>query len=485
MDKLTSLLTIASLAACVSSPSAADDGNTASYQTVIAPGSFTQAPPASAGDITPSSAKPAVVAALRAEGPRALERLLSRYDRMSAGAEKRALAATIDKVAAQRYATFSRIYWYTDLEKAKAAAKRSGKHILSLRMLGRLDEDLSCANSRIFRIVLYANSKLSKYMRDKFVMHWSSERPAPRVRIDYGNGRVLERTITGNSIHYVLDADGRPVDAIPGVYAPVVFEQQLEDALAISKKIAPYSGATRQYQLGELHRQRMAARMKEWKALGAIRVPSFYGDRLQTPAEAAQLATVTKSGMEVNMLRTVSLGVKVGDLRDDPAAWAQLGLRLLPGAMPTRVAPGTKPAQRTGKRVTVMTGIPYVGRRFAVPAATSPIRVPKVLDDNSRALIAAIQPMDWKTSKPASAKQLERIATRLARDVVADTAKNEFAVRVQIRGMFQSNRSSNLTMLNRDIYAGVFNTPATDPWIGLSPGTFVALPRGGLVTAAR
>src|SRR5690349_11803443 len=88
------------------------------------------------------------VAGLRAEGPAALDRLLARYGARPGGPEKEDLERTIDAVAAQRYATFSRLYWYTDLAAAEAAARASGRPILSLRMLGRLDEDYSCANSR-------------------------------------------------------------------------------------------------------------------------------------------------------------------------------------------------------------------------------------------------------------------------------------------------------------------------------------------------
>jgi len=64
-------------------------------------------------------------------------------------------------------------------------------HFLSLRLLGRLDEDLSCANSRFFRISLYLNTEVSKLLRDRFILYWQSVRPAPRVTIDFGGGRKL------------------------------------------------------------------------------------------------------------------------------------------------------------------------------------------------------------------------------------------------------------------------------------------------------
>ena len=45
----------------------------------------------------------------------------------------------------------------------------------------------------------------------------------PKITIDFGDGRVVQRTITGNSIHYVLDANGRVIDGIPGLYGPAEF----------------------------------------------------------------------------------------------------------------------------------------------------------------------------------------------------------------------------------------------------------------------
>ncbi len=126
------------------------------------------------------------------------------------------LSAALDAVSQQKNSYLSGLYWYTDLDKAKAAAKRNGKPILSLRSLGNLNEEFSCANSRFFRTILYSNERISDVLRDRFVLHWKSVRPAPHVTIDFGDGRKLERTLTGNSIHYILDHDGPPHRCLAG-----------------------------------------------------------------------------------------------------------------------------------------------------------------------------------------------------------------------------------------------------------------------------
>lgn len=159
----------------------------------------------------------AAVAALRDAGQPAVDALLAAvrtrlgllatlpgraYDRYD---------AVLDRVAGQRLARNTGLYWFTDLERAEAEARRTGRPILSLRLLGRLDEQYSCANSRFFRALIYSDPRVKERLRDGFVLHWEPVRDtAPRITIDLGHGKVIERTITGNSAHLLLDAEGGP-----------------------------------------------------------------------------------------------------------------------------------------------------------------------------------------------------------------------------------------------------------------------------------
>ena len=193
------------------------------------------------------SADPAVVqqtvASLREAGPAGLGALLDQYDKSH---DPRLLPA-IDAVAGQHDAVFSRLYWYTDTAKASGAASAAHKPILYLRMLGKLTDEYSCANSRFFRTVLYANADVSKYLREHYVLVWVSERPVPVVTIDYGDGRVLKRTLTGNSIHYILTAQGHVVDALPGLYARKTFLAILGGAEQFAARQTLSPEAAKQY----------------------------------------------------------------------------------------------------------------------------------------------------------------------------------------------------------------------------------------------
>ena len=144
----------------------------------------------------------------------------------------------------QRDAVHSRLFWYTDLDRAVAAAESSRRPILSLRLLGRLDEELSCANSRFFRTVLYPDPEINQLLSERFVLHWESVRPVPRVTIDLGNGNVLQQTIAGDSAHYVLTPEGEVVDAIPGAHGPQTFPRPAPRHRAAGPSLPLSSGAS-------------------------------------------------------------------------------------------------------------------------------------------------------------------------------------------------------------------------------------------------
>jgi hypothetical protein len=144
----------------------------------------------------------------------------------------------------------ARLDWHTDIHAAITDAKRTKRPILSLRLLGRLDVEFSCANSRYFRTLLYPEPRVREAMSG-FVLHWQSLRPVPKVTIDFGNGRMLVRTITGNSLHAVLRSDGTPVDAILGLLSRDAFVSALERAM-------PMTTTSNAHELAEKHHDALA-----------------------------------------------------------------------------------------------------------------------------------------------------------------------------------------------------------------------------------
>lgn len=190
---------------------------------------------------------------------------------------------TLDQLCAQFAAHTSLLYWHTDLGTALAEARRTQRPILSLRLLGRLDEELSCANSRFFRRLLYPEPRINRVLRERFVLHWQSVRAVPKVTIELGDGRKIVRTITGNSLHLVLDPQGRPVDALPGLVAPDVFLAQLETA----------------HGLARIDRRALAQKHQQF-ALARVQPPQ------PTRAVRASMVAMTKHRVEMPVLRAIS-----------------------------------------------------------------------------------------------------------------------------------------------------------------------------------
>lgn len=402
------------------------------------------------------------IAALRDRGPAALEALLARYDH-AAPEDRDALAATIDAVAGQRYATTSRLYWYTDLARAEQAAQQLHRPILALRMLGDLRDDLSCANSRLFRATLYANAQVSAFLRAHFVLYWSTERVVPTVTIEFGDGRKIVRTTTGNSAHYVLDEDGHVLDVLPGLYAPTVFTRELDKSLALADQVRGLPDARRTRAIADYHAAAITATDRAWQRAG--NAPYVKGSKyllgtgdVDSALARAQAATMSKMVIEVPDLQKVGL-VQPGELPDDAALWSAIGQKVW------NIGDGAAAAPEPPSR------------RARAP------RVPPsmVLDAASRALITQLHNAG-PDGQRATAPELAAVIARLEQHIVADTALNQFTLRQTIHHQIAARPGADFATLNAWIYEAVFATPATDPWLGLRARTdFTGLPGDGVV----
>lgn len=183
--------------------------------------------------------------------------------------------------------TVAGLFWHTDLDVAIEVARRENKPILSLRLLGRLDEELSCANSRFFRKMLYVDPQVAQAMQS-YVLHWESVRPVPIVTIDYGNGTVVKRTLTGNSIHYLLSPQGQVIDALPGLMDADTFRRELNTFASFVMDRKSPDALGRYYRETE---QRLAA-------MSAAVEPA-------RPVDRAMRLAVSKAAIETRVLANV------------------------------------------------------------------------------------------------------------------------------------------------------------------------------------
>jgi hypothetical protein len=403
-----------------------------------------------------ASAATRATAELRELGPAGLEALRKVHageinlqmtnPLLAATPEWQRLSLALDTVSQQKDSYLSGLYWYTDFGQAKAAARAAGKPILSLRLLGKLNEEFSCANSRFFRTILYSNEEIARTLREKFILHWQSVRPAPRVTIDFGDGRKLERTLTGNSIHYILDQDGRPLDALPGLYGPAAFLRELTAVEGVLQQLSKKETGNLVQTIPLYQRNRLNKINLDWvadveKIGGKVPEGFIVTKREDGTPEALQVArlAVTKMVTEATILRSMIAAPEALGAVTDEAAWKKIAL-------------------------------------FHFADAE--------LDSRSIGLIQR-QTQKAFRAEPAersSEKTLARLLESLQMNIAMDTVRNQYLMHTKLYAWLIADPTrSDLDALNNKVYAELFLTPASDPWLGLfSSETYVALEGSGI-----
>lgn len=376
---------------------------------------------------------------LRGFGPRAVPALIEAIESdETLAADPTRWSDRLDAVCGMKDCGDARLFWFTDLSAALEQAQATGRPVLSLRLLGRLDEELSCANSRLFRLALYTHPQISQVLRAGWVLHWHTVREVPTVSIRFGPDQVgperfLEGTVTGNSIHYVLDTQGRIVDALPGLYGPGAFL----DALTVARLRAVEAGTESDGQF----------------VLGQLR---YHGDRAEVTWQALahdlRRLDVDKPAKVLAAMRTkVELGVVSDPVRTFSAREA---------------APRAMTKMRLEREVLAAVALD----------STLPGGARSALDWPA---IGALHP-EWNGPVPVNAAALQRRLSpganlgpaldTLSRLFLADTAQNEYALRLFLRRwLTRAKPVRDLEAFDERVYADLFLTPLSDPWLGLSP----------------
>ncbi|HEX7295012.1 MAG TPA: hypothetical protein VF251_04610 [Pyrinomonadaceae bacterium] len=395
----------------------------------------------------PSEAS-AAIAELRSIGPAGLQTLFEANRNaielhvanptLKATPEWSRIMAALDGVSQQKDSYLSGLYWYTDLSEARKAATAAGKPILSLRLLGKLTDELSCANSRFFRAVLYSNASVAQTLRDRFILHWESERPVPLITIDFGDGRKLQRTITGNSIHYILDNEGGLLDALPGLYGPTAFMRGLMDGEMLFQQLRSANAQQRAIQLNSYYRTRLNKIQIGWlediKRIGG-KEPEGVSIERGRNGEALSIMplAVSKAITETTMLRAMMTGSEALGRITDEATWKKIAALHIDEAK---------------------------------------------LDERSISLITR-----QTQALPEAARSLPALLRQFQELIALDTVRNEYRMHTRIYGWLIADRGrSDVATFNKKVYTELFITPKSDPWLGLLPAdVYTGLENGGVV----
>jgi hypothetical protein len=384
---------------------------------------------------------------LREAGPSGLDSLLTTYateiKQFTAGQKVEnwsPIARALDAVSKQKDSYASKLFWYTDLAKAKTEAQKTGKPILTLRLLGNLDEELTCANSRFFRAVLYPNAEISKTLREKFILHWQSVRPVPKVTIDFGDGRKIERTLTGNSIHYVIDLQGNLLEALPGLYSPQAFLSWLNESERVFQKSREIEDFIRDGFLREYYKLRVEKIRQDWQK-----------DLAKVDGKTAQSLTKSKT-----------------ELLEGQDLVAVSAMKARRNAMSKMIVETKTLRSITADNSILEEDTSIDDWRKIAAFYTEKSRI----DTNSRAFIQ-------RQTKTKDEAQLARLISNFESYLALDTVRNEYLYHGKLYEWMLTPQS--LDAFNDKVYADLFLTPKSDPWLGLySPETYSAIENNGI-----
>lgn len=104
--------------------------------------------------------------------------------------------------------------------------------------------------------MIFSNERIAQVLETEFECVWESVGPVPQVRIDFGNGEVLETTLGGNVLTSFCLPDGMVFDVLPGVINAEAYVLAAHEAGQFARRIqslpeAERTLAARRYPLRE------------------------------------------------------------------------------------------------------------------------------------------------------------------------------------------------------------------------------------------
>ena len=79
--------------------------------------------------------------------------------------------------------------------------------------------------------------------------------------------------------------------------------------------------------------------------------------------------------------------------------------------------------------------------------------------------------MQSKNANYKNLENLQKVLPNFERNIALDTVRNEYLLHRQLHQWFiNGNSTDTLETLNERVYAELFLTPSSDPWLGLLSG---------------
>jgi hypothetical protein len=161
--------------------------------------------------------------------------------------------------------------------------------------------------------VLFSQERVADFINQSFEPVWESVRPVPIVHIDFGNGKVLTRTLHGNILTSICTPDGFVVDALPGIYTESVYVERLRQICSFASGIGNAAAEKRDL-LRVYHREQIEALAKQ------ARVPA--GFKFPDPSKTVVIEAPVIKLVQAN--NNIAVPSAIPPQVDNPAEWKAL-----------------------------------------------------------------------------------------------------------------------------------------------------------------
>ncbi|MCG3135422.1 MAG: hypothetical protein HMLKMBBP_03073 [Planctomycetes bacterium] len=295
--------------------------------------------------------------------------------------------------------------------------------------------------------MLFSHRELASWLSSSFECAWESVRDVPKVTVDFGGGNVVRRTLHGNVVTWVTDADGRVVEALGGLYEPGAYRARLEQSLLVSAMLSKCpDGAARDAAFADYH-----ARQAERIAAGSA--------PLVVRKEMDPSLALSKMRIEDPFKYVLS---------EPGSAYVHAGppitIRLAEGAPAVF---GSKGLAEAPVRQSVAAGTDAPSQSITTLGAA------KTLTERSESLLRT-PPLD--RPRP-SGDTIDAPGVRADRGLLAqDTAAGETVHRPAIHALLAKSGRAAYTALSKPLYRDVLHLDLDDPWLGLGGLLFGTYP---------
>jgi hypothetical protein len=177
---------------------------------------------------------------------------------------------------------------------------------------------------------LFSRDRVADFINANFEPAWESVRPVPIVRIDFGNGAVLTRTLHGNILTSVCNADGSVLDALPGIYAEETYLDRLDQLRLLARYTQAAPPDARAARLQGYHRTQaelLARDQAPARFVQAKRIAAVTKRVIERPVEVMLVSAAVAATMEgggPNQAAVAPQAAKPAAAGEDVSGWREL-----------------------------------------------------------------------------------------------------------------------------------------------------------------